>query len=247
MSLRRGCGEASPRRPRDAEVEAQRCARCPRLEPACAGGAGASRRRRRSTTRAPAPPSTVACRGHRRRTRDRAGRPDARPHGARRAPRHPGARGRARAGGALGRHRGRGRARRAGRSGAPHGARRPRPRRSSRGRRRGVVRDLGAWPSSSRTRRADPRWRDEGERDRGARGRRLAAFADGPVARLEGGALRPLAASLTHGQALASVGASLVLGDPRAFPRRRRTGSAGRHRRRAGISGAYVGTYGEGL
>lgn len=39
------------------------------------------------------------------------------------------------------------------------------------------------------------------------------AYADGPVARLDAGRLRPIPASPTHGQALATVGSDLVLGD----------------------------------
>jgi ligand-binding sensor domain-containing protein len=39
------------------------------------------------------------------------------------------------------------------------------------------------------------------------------AYADGPVARLEGGELRALAGSPTHGQALAAVEGALVVGD----------------------------------
>jgi hypothetical protein len=39
------------------------------------------------------------------------------------------------------------------------------------------------------------------------------AYSDGPVARLEGGTLRPLANTPTHGQALASSGARLIVGD----------------------------------
>jgi ligand-binding sensor domain-containing protein len=81
----------------------------------------------------------------------------------------------------------------------------------------------------------------------------FAAYADGPVARLEGGALRPIPGSPTHGQALAAVGGDVVLGDLEGLYRLDARGAVpiasvdARAIAPSGGSSLLVATYGGGL
>lgn len=81
----------------------------------------------------------------------------------------------------------------------------------------------------------------------------FAAYADGPVAKLENGALRAIASSPTHGQALAVVGSELVLGDLAGLHRLDASGVVAlgsvdaRGIASTGGSSLLVATYGGGL